>query len=295
MRATPSDRSCDLGGRHLEDGEPMDVSTLQVLTWNVMGSRSAKDLAARGELIAAALGRVGADVVLLQEAWPELLETLEASCGLAVAASSAYQGGAHLCAVLARSELGGGESFSLTLPGSELGREYGAVCAALRVDGRTWGAVSAHLPWGGRSEAARVAAVVAIGRRVDEMLSYGDGPVLLGADMNATPGSAAWRILTGSEPPAQGGPGPFWVDAWAAVGAGDGFTTGPTIAPLAARTATAFGSVRPELEPPRRIDAVFSRGWCYGRVGGPVSAEVVSDEAVRLCSDHLPVLARTLR
>lgn len=296
-------------------------ANLRVLTWNVMGTGSPQGLADRADLIANVVDEQSPQVLLVQEAWGGLLETLAARCGLFVAAEASYLGDGRLCAVLCRrgTPVRSG-AHTLALPGSQSGYDYLAVAAAVSLFGREWGLVSAHLPWGGRCEAARAAAVVSIDRWLEELLPYGAHPVVLGADMNAGPDSVSWRTLVGldapvrppeadllpatsperpagppSQKPTSLAPGPFWVDVFATAGTGPGETTGPEVAPLAAQTAASFeGATFPQLEPPRRIDGVFARGWCHGRTGGPMSARVLGDATVLRCSDHLPVQAELI-
>jgi endonuclease/exonuclease/phosphatase family metal-dependent hydrolase len=271
------------------------AAAVRTLTWNVMRHPGAPDHDDRAKSIVAVVKQLNLDVVMLQEAWDGLVGELVEHAGLLPAAQSRYGQQESVCAVLVGPEAQQvGQGAELSLPGSESGWGYTAAFATAVISGRTWGLASAHLPWGGRSEAARVAAVVALDRWIEKSLPYASAPVVLGADMNAQPHSLSWRTLTGLEPAGDAGPGPYWVDTWAATspseGRAAGCTVGPAVAPLAAETAAMFGSVRPDREPSRRIDGVFSRGWCYGRPGGPVSSLVVTGDMVRLCSDHLPVL-----
>lgn len=264
---------------------------MRVMTWNVMGTGGREDRSRRLPAAVAAVDASGCDLLLLQEAWPEVVDAISARSGLQVAASSGYLDGVRVCAVMCRGSAATGrrDGFGqVMMPGSQSGAVYLAVGAEVRVGGRVWGAVSAHLPWGGRSEAARLAGVRAVDARAASLWS-GDVPVVLGADMNAVPEAASWRALTGLDP-SDGGC--FWVDCFAAAGAGAGFTAGPGVAPLALMTAGRDVSVvRPDLDPDRRYDGIFARGWCHGRTGGPVGSFVHDVEAAREASDHLPVVA----
>lgn len=85
---------------------------------------------------------------------------------------------------------------------------------------------------------------------VDMVAQWGDGPVVMLGDFNDVPGSAAHATLTSVA-----------IDAWAAVGDGDGYTI-------------------PVKAPTRRIDWVLLRGL------EPQEAQVIYTEA----SDHLPLL-----
>ncbi len=270
---------------------------LTVVTWNVMGTEDPDEQERRGQEVGAVLERLRPDVVLLQEAWEGLAHRLAYRRGNGVAGEAPYADGRRFCVVLTPSgSARPGRTRHLLMPGSKLGIAYGAAITVAPIGGVPWCLISAHLPWGGRSEAARVEAVVHIDACAEEAAPYDAHPAVLGADMNATPDSASWRTLTGLQP-VEGGNGMLWVDTWASVNSSrtdDGHTTGPAV-PLSSRTAARAGSSRPELEPSRRIDGLFSRGWCYGRRGGPVAAEVVRSGAALRASDHLPVMARLSR
>lgn len=268
---------------------------MTVLSWNVMSTGSPKEKERRGGHLLRVVEDSDADVLLLQEVWEGLAARIADSTGMSVAAEAFYgPDGTASCAVLTAEPLRPRVSGSLSLPGSEAGHDYTAASAEVDVDGRRWGLVSAHLPWGGRSEPARTSAVTELDRWVTSRLPDESFPVLLGADMNCTPQHSAWRILTGHQV-AESGEGVLWADSWEACGEGEGCTTGPGVAPLSTATAKSVGSSRPDLEPARRIDGVFCRGWCYGRRGGPVSAEVLRTRSAVHASDHLPLRVEVLR
>ena len=81
-------------------------------------------------------------------------------------------------------------------------------------------------------------------------------PAVVAGDINAEPGSPAWRLLTARS-----------ADAFAVAGSGDGFTSNVT-----ALT--------------RRIDAIFADPPIVAR-----AVETIDNADVRVASDHLPVLA----
>lgn len=275
----------------------MEIRTVRAASWNVMGTGDASSLRRRAGSVAETVSQLSCDVLLLQEAWEGALERIQEVAGLQLAAAAGYLDERRLCAVMCRSEIlpppDDARTLTLTLPGSQSGSDYLAVAAQVSVHGSVWGVASAHMPWGGLSERARIDAAVSLDSALGDVWSYGRVPVLLGADMNSLPSSSSWRTLCGLE--AHDARGAFWVDAFAEVGSGPGFTAGPAVAPLAAETASGFpGVLHADMEPSRRIDGLFSRGWCFGRAGGPVSASVVSSGLARASSDHLPLLAELL-
>jgi endonuclease/exonuclease/phosphatase family metal-dependent hydrolase len=81
-------------------------------------------------------------------------------------------------------------------------------------------------------------------------------PTVLAGDFNDDPGSEVWQALTR-----------LGADAFAAAGAGDGFTLNVT-------------------DPTRRIDAIFAGPGVRVR-----SAWIIDSQDVRVASDHRPVLA----
>lgn len=285
------------GEEHVMDG------SVRVMSWNVMGTGSASERDARLDALAEVVSASRCDVLLVQEAWPEALDAVSSSSGLRQVAMAGYLDGYRCCAILCRPDLlpSGDDAAScayLELEGSQSGHGYLAVFASMVVGSERWGLVSAHMPWGGRSEAARVQAVVSVDRHAASLWPDMSCPVVMGADMNSVPSSASWRSLVGldtaSSSPSPGS-GVFWVDCFDVVGVGDGMTAGPSVAPLALATASSFpSSLRPDLEPARRYDGIFSRGWCHGRRGGPLRCRVFASSVARSASDHLPLVADLL-
>ena len=119
----------------------------------------------------------------------------------------------------------------------------------VRIGGATVAIAGTHLD--GQSQPHQIAEVH---RAVD---AFAPGiPALVAGDINAEPGSPAWRELA-----ARG------ADAFAVAGSGDGFTSNVT-----ALT--------------RRIDAIFADPPIVVR-----AVETIDNGDVRVASDHLPVLA----
>ena len=128
--------------------------------------------------------------------------------------------------------------------------QRGVAMAVVRIGGTTVLIAGTHLD--GQSQPHQIAEVH---RAVDSFAPGGVSAVVAG-DINAEPGSAAWRELT-----ARG------ADAFKVAGSGDGFTSN-----VKALT--------------RRIDAIFADPPVVVR-----AVETIDNADVRMASDHLPVLA----
>jgi len=225
----------------------MGVTTLRLLSYNVRSMRDDVD----------ALGRVmrelAPDVAIIQEAprflrWRSQCAALARRAGM-VGVIGGRASGANLVLsslavdVLDRHELGFTKDKKLHF--------RGAAIAVLRLAGSPFAVAGTHLDL---IEAPRL-------RHLDELADFAaanlpdTAPLIVGGDLNAVPGSATWQRLER-----------FGADAFAAAGAGDGFTYS-TVAPV------------------RRIDGVFADPRLR-----PVKAEVIDSADVRLASDHRPLL-----
>jgi endonuclease/exonuclease/phosphatase family metal-dependent hydrolase len=127
----------------------------------------------------------------------------------------------------------------------------GAALALLKLGGSEFGVAGTHLDL---IEAPRL-------RHLDELAAIATEfvpahvPLIVGGDINAIAGSATWNRLAA-----------FGIDAWTAVGEGDGFSY-------------------PSAGPVRRIDAVF----VDTRIK-PLRADVLDSPDIRLATDHRPLV-----
>jgi endonuclease/exonuclease/phosphatase family metal-dependent hydrolase len=127
----------------------------------------------------------------------------------------------------------------------------GAVAARLALGGHEFAVAGTHLDL---IEAPRLRHLDELDEQLRAVLPAG-APLVVGGDLNAVPGSATWQRMER-----------FGLDAFAAVGGGDGFT-------YSARA------------PVRRIDGLF----CDRRLS-VLGARVLDSPDARLASDHLPLL-----
>ena len=192
------------------------------------------------------------DVVLIQEA-PRFLRWRVACAALArhsrlIWVSGGRAAGANL--VLCTMAMRTVEHFDIPFSDQPKLHHRGAAAAVLELAGSRFAVAGTHLDL---IEQPRL-------RHLDELAEFAaarlDGvPLIVGGDLNAVPGSATWQRCAA-----------FGVDAYSAVGDGDGFTYSAA-------------------QPVRRIDAVFADPRLR-----PVSAQVLDSPDVRLASDHRPLL-----
>ena len=192
------------------------------------------------------------DVVLIQEA-PRFLRWRTSCAALARRAgllwvSGGREAGANLvlCTMAVRTV----EHFSIPFSDQPKLHHRGAAAAVLELAGSRFAVAGTHLDL---IEQPRLT-------HLDELAEFAAArltgvPLVVGGDLNAVPGSATWQRCA-----------MFGVDAYQAVGDGDGFTYSA-------------------LQPVRRIDAVFADPRLR-----PVSAQVLDSPDVRLASDHRPLL-----
>jgi endonuclease/exonuclease/phosphatase family metal-dependent hydrolase len=128
--------------------------------------------------------------------------------------------------------------------------QRGAALAVLRFSGAPFALAGTHLDLVAE---ARLRHVGELGRALSAIAPAGV-PTVVAGDVNDLPGSATWTQLTADR-----------LDAWAAVGDGDGFT-------YSARN------------PRRRIDGIFTSPGAR-----PISAQVIESPDGRRASDHRPL------
>ena len=133
-----------------------------------------------------------------------------------------------------------------------------------------------HLSWRLDHGFVREKQVLAIADAIDGAI-----PAILLGDFNAAPESTEIRFLSGLH--ALEGRSIYLADAFGQTGEGPGYTFDGRHNPFAT----------PWLEPPRRIDFIFSRGPDKHGRGIPQSSEVVFSDVVDgvAATDHFGVLA----
>jgi endonuclease/exonuclease/phosphatase family metal-dependent hydrolase len=223
------------------------VTVLRLLTYNV---RSLRDDAAA---VARVIHSAQPHVVCIQEAprflrWRSTCAALARRSGLVVVG-----GGRPAAANLLLSSLAVEVEAADDVIFSRDSRRHvrGTATAILRLAGVRFAIAGIHLDLAAQPRR----------RHVDELHTTlerslpAQVPVVVAGDVNDQPGSAVWGALSAR-----------YVDAWAAVGNGDGFT---------------YSATRPH----QRIDAVFADPRL-----GLRSARVLDGADVRVGSDHRPLL-----
>jgi endonuclease/exonuclease/phosphatase family metal-dependent hydrolase len=260
------------------------TTRLRVLTWNIWWQFGPWE--ARQPAIAGTLAAVDADVVCLQECWPEQVEGLGRELGYQVAYASRIDlnGVPFGNAVLSRWPITSSEWRPLPSP-PDLDEQRTVLRADIEGPRGALQVFSTHLHWRFDHSAIRVEQVRAICRFVDESRPAGGRtfPPIVGGDFNADADSDEIRLLNGrSAPPV---PKLVFHDAWEAAGGDrEAGWTWSNDNPFA----------RLDLEPNRRIDYVFV-GWPKeGGAGHVVACDVVGADPVdgMVGSDHHGVLAQ---
>lgn len=223
------------------------MPTLRLLSYNIRSTRD--DRAALARVIASA----AADVVVVQEAprflrWRSKCAALARTSGLVVVGGGRTAGANLIMSTLGVDAVSVSDhSFSRD---PRLHRR-GCVIAILRYRGTEFAVVGTHLDVVAQPRLRHAAELNdVIAATVPAGL-----PTVIGADVNDHPGSPTWQQLSAQR-----------VDAWAAAGSGDGYTS----------TAR---------EPHQRIDGIFVTPDVAVR-----SAAVPDGADVRAASDHRPVL-----
>lgn len=181
------------------------------------------------------------------------------------------------------------------------GNRYEGCYAVLKLsEKRVLIAVSAHGGVGGNREYTREQQFLLIDKQIEELEDKYRGQglevaTILAGDFNCVPDSSTIRFLTGKS--SLRGNGSYWVDVWSHTQSDD---TGYTFDPhnkLAARTAATKDILFPEMMPYRRIDYILVRGWVYGKLGCPLSSQLVfnvADTRGYTESDHYGIHAEIL-
>jgi endonuclease/exonuclease/phosphatase family metal-dependent hydrolase len=223
------------------------MATLRLLSYNI---RALRDDAAA---VARVIRHAEPDVVCIQEAprlfrWRSACAALARRSGLVVVTGGRPAAGNLLMSTLAVEVLGTRDQL-LT---KDAGLHQRAVALALLgLSGFKFVVAGTHLDL---AEPARLRHIDELHQAIDAFLPPGI-PSILAGDINDLPGTAVWSALTERR-----------VDAFAAIGEGDGFTYSAT-------------------EPVRRIDGIFTDPRVV-----PISATVLGGNDVAIASDHRPVL-----
>lgn len=221
---------------------------LRILTYNVRSMRD--DRAALGRVIRAA----EPDVVLVQESprflrWRSLCAQLARLSNLVVVSGGRPAGSNLILSSLSVEVVSTADVLFTRDPRLH---QRGTAIAVLSLRGARFAVAGTHLDLRPEPRLRHVHELdAAIARHVPA-----DVPAIVAGDVNDMPGSASWQALCASR-----------VDAFAAAGEGDGFTS----------------SAR---EPERRIDGVFVDSRLTVR-----SARVFTGPDVERATDHRPVLA----
>ena len=222
-----------------------------------------------------------ADVVGVQEALPDMIDTLDARLdGWArIGIGRDADGGGEYSAIYYRTErleLTTGDTFWLSetpeVPGS---KSWDAAITRIatwgrfrdRTSGDELTIINTHFDHVGQT--AREQSAQLIVDRFDQLA--GDGPVVLMGDFNVTPGNPVYPVLTEG------------------TGLSDAFFASSTPPTGVAGTWNGFG----RDEPVRRIDYVFVRGLTVEQFAtrDETIGEVLGTDIPRYPSDHFPVMA----
>ncbi len=267
--------------------------SLSILTWNLMGhDRIWRE---RLELVAEEIRFWRPQVVCLQETsireGVNTAELLSSLTGLSLVTQSSFEHVPQSTAILSSLEVRAKGNVIFAPYPTMKWRDSFTHASLLSPSGRLWHVGSAHLAWGSQVEPARLAQtenIVALFEEKERGTSAEQASVLAG-DLNTLPDRPAAAYLTGRY---LGTPATMWVDAWEAVGDGEGATSTPDNY-WSEASALDVGIVKSTALPHRRIDYIFTKGYAYGRPGTPLRAHLVGLQKGSLPppSDHYGVIA----
>jgi len=222
-----------------------------------------------------------ADVICLQESWPEARAIISSKLKMHLFVLNDISG----CSILSKFPIISSQEISMP----HVGTQGNAVLVSIKSSsGRIWNVISAHLAWGGHAEGHRRLQAISIDRAasIAQEKNFGSVTVLAG-DLNCTPNSSTIRYLSGLEPLSDN-TSTLWIDSWSYCrdATANGFTVKP-VNYLAASTAKQVGIIDPIQLPDRRIDYIFVKDWLYGRPGSPIMSETFGSEfSPEFASDH---------
>lgn len=173
------------------------------------------------------------------------------------------------------------------------GSKGGFCYATTEIDGQLINVFSAHLAWGGNTEARRLQQAEHIDRIAEKLeRSYPDSISILGGDLNAQPESRTIRFLTGVDLNITNDESTLWVDAWTEAGSKENWTTSSNSTNSLGRITAFHANIAyPGMVPDRRIDYIMTRGWAYGKPGYPLKFDYLIDPKKVEVSDHNGIMA----
>ena len=185
---------------------------MRVVTWNTWWQFD--DWEERQPLLGRALAAQSADVVLLQETWPEQADDLAAVCDLEVVECAVgafeipdWDGPSDVPfgnAILARPGLATSVG-RLPYDSADDVAERVAIAARIAGAGADTLVATTHLNHRSTHGHVRAEQLAVVGAWIDEL--HATGPVLLGGDLNQTPYSEEYRDAIAGR----------WVDLWSTV------------------------------------------------------------------------------
>ena len=263
------------------------TTTMSVLDWNLWWRFGPWE--ARQPAIDATLVALNADVICIQETWPDQVSRLADLLGMQhiYGSRQAFDGVQFGNAILSKWPIARTET--LPLPVDEAGKfEEGRTILFAEIEGPrgTFQVFNTHLNWRLDQSAIRQIQVKAIFDAVDQRRPR-TFPAIVTGDFNAGPDTDEIRMMTGkTEVPIEG---MIFHDAWEST---DGSSaSGKTVNGNTWANENAYALL--DLEPSRRIDYVFV-GWPKGGgAGHAVTCRRVCTELVDgvVPSDHYGVLA----
>lgn len=149
-----------------------------------------------------------------------------------------------------------------------------------------------HLPWGQRTEYARLQTAIEVDREAEGIPE--SQLVVFGGDFNSQPESSTLRFLQGNSAELRESDAvphsTHWTSCWTSR---ELFPTARRDGGWAEKTAARRGISRPDLLPERTIDYLLSYGWNFGKRGCPLSLERFGETLLpdgRALSDHWGLL-----
>lgn len=256
------------------------MNSLRIATWNLMRP-DVRMISDRVDLATKILQLQNADVICLQESWPEARAQMSSKLKMHLFVLNDNSG----CAILSRFPIISSQEISMP----HVGTQGNPVMASIRSSsGRIYNVISAHLAWGGHAEGHRRLQAISIDQAASAAQEKNFGSVtVLAGDLNCTPLSSTIRYLSGLEPLSDN-TSTLWVDSWSYCrdATANGFTVKP-VNYLAASTAMQVGIIDPLQIPDRRIDYIFVKDWIYGRPGSPIKSDIFGSEfSPEFASDH---------
>lgn len=162
------------------------------------------------------------------------------------------------------------------------------IAGEIESKGQLFNVFSAHLAWGPFNGFTRLEQVSIVDKISAIQEENKKGSVsLIGGDLNTDPDSRPIRFLKGHDLGVDNFTSTLWVDAYDIAGCEDNWTTADHAVNIYGKeSAMKNGVIETSLIPRRRIDYIFSRGWCYGKTGCPVDFGYLEHPKGVVLSDH---------